>query len=41
MLAAAKSVAKMASSDFENEDLRMIWRDSRRGNCAGEVPDET
>jgi hypothetical protein len=31
MLAAAKSVAKMVSSDFENDDLLMIWRESRRG----------
>jgi hypothetical protein len=40
MLAAAKSVAKMESSDFENDDLRMIWRGSRRGVCTGEGPDE-
>jgi hypothetical protein len=37
---AAESVAKMASSDFEDDDLCMMWRDSRRGVCAGEGKDE-
>ena len=40
MLAAAKSVAKMAGGNFENDDLRMIWGESRRQVCTGEAPDE-